>query len=201
MMLNDKQIFVAGGKGLIGRAVVAEAERQGAVVAVADPDITGSLKLLESQNFDGFVNCSYPKHNHLEIFCSATETFAAHFTTSIVNLASIYGVIGPDERLYRGTTMSMPNYYSAIKGGIIAHSRTVAAKYGQYGVRVNCVSPGGVFDGQPNAFVDAYSERVPLGRMAKPEDVAGAVCFLLSDGASYITGQNIIVDGGLCASV
>ena len=78
-------------------------------------------------------------------------------------------------------------------------TRALACKYGPQGVRVNCVSPGGVFDNQDPVFVERYNQRVPLGRMATPEDVADAVVFLASDKAKYITGQNLVVDGGLTA--
>lgn len=115
---------------------------------------------------------------------------------SIVNIASIYGLVGPDFSVYKGTEMTMPAAYSAIKGGLINLTRYLASYYGPQQIRVNCVSPGGVFDGQPEKFVQNYNSKVPMGRMAKPEDIAPAVSFLLSDDASYITGQNLIIDGG-----
>jgi NAD(P)-dependent dehydrogenase (short-subunit alcohol dehydrogenase family) len=90
--------------------------------------------------------------------------------------------------------MDMPIEYSFVKGGIISMTRALATKYAP--VRVNCVSPGGVFDGQDEKFVKRYCEKTPLGRMATPEDVANAVVFLASDKAAYITGQNIVIDGG-----
>jgi NAD(P)-dependent dehydrogenase (short-subunit alcohol dehydrogenase family) len=115
---------------------------------------------------------------------------------SVVNLASIYGVVGNDFSIYENTDMEPPMPYSAIKGGLISSTRYLASKYGKENIRFNCVSPGGVFDNQPNKFVDAYEKKTPLGRMAKPSDIAPTVSFLLSEKASYITGQNIIIDGG-----
>ena len=119
---------------------------------------------------------------------------------SIVNFGSIYGVQAPDFTVYEGTNMTSPVEYAAIKGGIINLTRYLASYLGPAGVRVNAVSPGGVFDGQDQTFVDAYERRTPLGRMATPDDVAGAVAYLASDAASYVTGQNLVVDGGWTVS-
>lgn len=118
---------------------------------------------------------------------------------SIVNIASIYGVVGPDFGVYEGIDMTMPAAYSAIKGGVVNFSRYLASNYGQYGVRINCVSPGGVFNNQSEIFVKQYEKKVPLRRMALPSDIAPSVSFLLSDYASYITGHNLMVDGGWTA--
>ena len=118
---------------------------------------------------------------------------------SIINVASIYGVVGPDFSVYDETTMTMPAGYSAIKGGLINLTRYMASYFGPHKVRVNSVSPGGIFDNQNINFVKNYEKRVPLGRMGSPDDIAPSVSFLLSDDAGYITGQNLIVDGGWTA--
>lgn len=118
---------------------------------------------------------------------------------SIVNIASIYGVVGNDFTIYEGTGMEPPAAYTAIKGGLINISRFLASKYGADGIRVNCVSPGGIFDHQNDKFVKAYEQKVPMKRMGNPIDIAPAVSFLLSDEAAYITGQNLVVDGGWTA--
>lgn len=115
---------------------------------------------------------------------------------SIVNIASIYGVVGPDFGVYDGTDMTMPAAYSAIKGGMINFTRYLASYFGPDGVRVNCVSPGGIFDDQNERFVIQYEQKVPLRRMGLPADIAPSVGFLLSDEAGYITGHNLMVDGG-----
>ena len=115
---------------------------------------------------------------------------------SLVNIASIYGVVGPDFSVYEGTGMTMPAAYSAIKGGVVNFTRYLASYYAPFGVRVNCVSPGGVFNDQNDIFVKQYENKVPMGRMGKPKEVAGPVSFLLSDESSYITGHNMLVDGG-----
>ena len=116
---------------------------------------------------------------------------------SIVNIASIYGIIGPNFTIYEGTEMTMPAAYSAIKGGIINFTRYLASYYGNYNLRINCVSPGGIHDNQHPLFVEKYQNNVPLKRMGKPDDIAPAVSFLLSDDSKYITGQNLVIDGGL----
>lgn len=118
---------------------------------------------------------------------------------SVVNIASIYGVVGNDFTVYENTQLSPPAAYSAIKGGLINFTRYLASMYGQYGIRINCVSPGGIFDHQPEPFVKAYEKKVPMKRLGNPNDIAPAVSFLLSEEAKYITGQNLIVDGGWTA--
>jgi NAD(P)-dependent dehydrogenase (short-subunit alcohol dehydrogenase family) len=118
---------------------------------------------------------------------------------SIVNIGSIYGVVGNDFTIYRNTEVSTAAQYSAIKGGVISLTRYLASYYGKKGVRVNCVSPGGIFDNQNGNFIVNYESKVPLGRMGKPDDIAPVVSFLLSNASKYITGQNILVDGGWTA--
>ena len=115
---------------------------------------------------------------------------------AMVNIASIYGILGPDFSVYKGTTMTMPAAYSAIKGGVVNFTRYLASYYAPYGVRVNCVSPGGIFNDQNTIFVEQYENKVPMGRLGKSNEVAGPVSFLLSDESSYITGHNLMVDGG-----
>lgn len=118
---------------------------------------------------------------------------------SLINMSSIYGLVGPDFNVYNGTSMTMPAAYAAIKGGLNNLTRYLAAYYGPSQVRVNTVSPGGIFDNQPEPFVNNYNNKVPLRRMGNPMDIASAVCFLLTDESSYITGHNLVVDGGWTA--
>lgn len=124
------------------------------------------------------------------------EIMAAQKSGAIVNIASIYGVVGNDFTLYEEYGGTSPAAYSAIKGGLINFTRYLASYYGRKGIRVNCVSPGGIFDRQHPTFVSRYEAKVPMGRLGNPDDIAPAVSFLLSDEAKYITGQNLIVDGG-----
>jgi NAD(P)-dependent dehydrogenase (short-subunit alcohol dehydrogenase family) len=118
---------------------------------------------------------------------------------SIINIASIYGVVGPDFPIYGDTGMTSPAFYSYDKGGMIAFTRYLACEYGPRGIRVNSVSPGGLLDDQPEEFVRNYKARTPLGRMAEADDIKGAVVFLASDASAYVTGTNLMVDGGWTA--
>lgn len=116
---------------------------------------------------------------------------------NIINMASIYGVSAPKFEIYEWTDMTMPVEYSAIKGAIINLTKYLASYLGKYNIRVNSISPGGIFNNQPESFVKKYSDRVTLGkRMANTDDLTGVLLFLLSDASKYITGQNIVVDGG-----
>jgi NAD(P)-dependent dehydrogenase (short-subunit alcohol dehydrogenase family) len=115
---------------------------------------------------------------------------------SVVNLSSIYGINGPDFTVYEGTAIGNAVEYSAIKGGIVNLTKYLASYFGKDGCRVNCVSPGGIFDHQDERFVANYNKKVPLKRMGNPADIAPSISFLLSDEANYITGHNLIVDGG-----
>ena len=118
---------------------------------------------------------------------------------SIINFGSIYGLGGPDLRIYEGTSMNNPTPYSAIKAGVVGLTKYCATVFGKNGVRANVVCPGGVEDNQPESFQKNYIARTPLGRMAKPEDIAGVVAFLAGPSGKYITGQTIVVDGGWTA--
>jgi NAD(P)-dependent dehydrogenase (short-subunit alcohol dehydrogenase family) len=114
---------------------------------------------------------------------------------SIINIASIYGHYGPDWSLYEGTSMSNPAAYGASKGGLIQFTRWLATTISPE-VRVNVISPGGIFRNQPELFVSRYEAKTPLGRMATEDDFRGVVAYLASDLSKYVTGQNICVDGG-----
>lgn len=145
------------------------------------------------------TNVDWQMNSYLN-FCKLIIPFLRKVKSgSVVNITSIYGVVGNDFTIYEGTEMEPPVAYSAIKGGLINSTRFLASKYGKEGLRFNCVSPGGVFDHQPKAFVVAYEKKVPMKRMGNPDDIAPAVSFLLSEDSKYITGQNLIVDGGWTA--
>ena len=114
---------------------------------------------------------------------------------SVVNIGSTHGVMAPDWELYEGTEMGNPAAYSVSKAGLIHLTKWLATTLAP-AIRVNCVSPGGISRNQPEPFVRRYSSRTPLGKMASENEVASAVCFLAFPQASYITGQNLVVDGG-----
>jgi NAD(P)-dependent dehydrogenase (short-subunit alcohol dehydrogenase family) len=123
---------------------------------------------------------------------------------SIVQTASIYGLTAPDQRIYEGSeylgrAINTPAVYTASKAGVIGLTKHLATYWAAQGVRVNALSPGGVESGQNDIFKQRYGARIPLGRMARADEMVGAVLFLVSDAASYVTGQNIAVDGGLSA--
>lgn len=123
---------------------------------------------------------------------------------AIVNIASIYGVVAPDQSLYeyrrrRGEVFFKPVAYSASKSGILNLTRYLAVYWAKRNVRVNSLTISGVFNNQEQAFLDAYCSRIPVGRMADPTEYNGAVLFLASPAARYMTGHNLVVDGGWTA--
>jgi NAD(P)-dependent dehydrogenase (short-subunit alcohol dehydrogenase family) len=177
--------------------------------------------LIEHQRIDGLVNNAYPRNRNYgrkfedvtyEDFCENMNLhLGGYFLMSqeisrlmvtqkrgvIVNIASIYGFMAPRFDLYENAGFTSPVEYSAIKGGLLSLTRYLASYLGEHDIRVNAISPGGVHNNQPETFVAKYSKRAIIGnRMAEPEDLAGALVFLLSDASRYVTGQNIVVDGG-----
>ncbi len=181
------------------------------------------IVLTKYNKIDGLVNNAYPRtkdwgnkfedivfeswkqnvdwqlNSYFYLTQKVASQMANHEKGSIINMASIYGVVGADFNVYEGTTMTMPAAYSAIKGALVNFTRYVASYFGPYQVRVNTVSPGGIFDNQNEIFVNNYCKKVPMRRLGTPEDIAPTVAFLLSDDSQYITGQNLIVDGGWTA--
>lgn len=187
----------------------------------SEDSVESSIKtvLKYYEKIDGLVNNAYPRtkdwgskfeditydswRKNIEIQMNTTFLFIQKIIPellkskgSIVNMASIYGVVGNDLTIYENSSINTAAQYSAIKGGIINFTRYLASYFGKKGVRVNCVSPGGIFDNQHPIFVANYEKKVPMGRMGYPDDIAPAVSFLLSEEAKYITGHNLIVDGG-----
>ena len=179
---------------------------------------------LDKERPDIWINCAYPrtaqfpqsregqlgKHDwrenidiQLNSACLISSEVAAQMAKmgsgAIVNIASIYGMRAPRFNIYKNTGLGTPPAYTAIKAGLINYSRHLAAFYAEKGVRVNCVSPGGVFNKQDKVFLKNYSDYVPMGRLAAAEEIAGPVVFLCSDEASYITGVNLPIDGGWTA--
>ena len=138
-------------------------------------------------------------------YCS--RVFGLHMASagnggSIVNIASDLGVISPDQRLYQVDGLAAhlqpvkPVTYSVIKHGLIGLTKYIATYWCDQNVRCNALSPGGVFDGQNEVFLSRLIERIPMGRMARPDEYRGAIAFLCSDASSYLNGANLVIDGG-----
>jgi NAD(P)-dependent dehydrogenase (short-subunit alcohol dehydrogenase family) len=117
---------------------------------------------------------------------------------SVIFVSSIYGLVAPDNSLYEGTQMQTPSAYSAVKGALNQLTRHFAALLAPK-VRVNALTPGGIWRGQSEAFIERYNQRTPMRRMGREEDFKGAAAFLASDLSAYVTGHNLVVDGGWTA--
>ncbi len=191
----------------------------------AEIDVVIGSVMAKYGRIDGLVNLAYPRtpdwgtafeqieyiswQKNVDMQMNAVFYFCQQILKimklqrggSIVNIASIYGVVGNDFTLYKEYNGTSPAAYSAIKGGIINFSRYLASYYGRDNIRVNCVSPGGILDekNQHPSFIKRYSDKSPLGRLGKAEEIAPAISFLLSDDAAFITGHNLMVDGGWTA--
>ena len=137
------------------------------------------------------VNLTAPFH----LVQSLTNELKVSEGATVVNIGSIYGQYGPDWSLYEGTEMSNPAAYGASKGGLLQLTRWLSSTLAPT-IRVNAISPGGIYRNQPEPFVSKYEKRVPLGRMANPDDFRGVLAYLCSDMSEYVTGQIISVDGG-----
>jgi NAD(P)-dependent dehydrogenase (short-subunit alcohol dehydrogenase family) len=169
---------------------------------------------------DALVNNAYPRNSRYgrrfeevsyQDFCDnmgmhvggyflMAQQFGAYFQGqgrgNIVNMASIYGVIAPRFEIYQGTAMTMPVEYAAIKAAVIHLTKYLAKHYKGAGIRVNCLSPGGILDRQPESFLESYAEHALSKGMLDPQDISGTLLYLLSDLSAYLNGQNIVVDDG-----
>ncbi|MBY7915590.1 flagellin modification protein A [Vibrio fluvialis] len=175
----------------------------------------------QEQHIDGAVNATYPRNKtygkhffdvslesfnenlslHLGSAFLFTQQCAAYFKLqqqpfSLVNISSIYGVVAPKFEIYNNTSMTMPVEYAAIKSAIQHLNKYVVSYVNDSRFRINCVSPGGIFDHQPEPFLQAYKKKTHGVGMLDVGEVVGSVLFLLSEQSRYVTGQNIIVDDG-----
>jgi NAD(P)-dependent dehydrogenase (short-subunit alcohol dehydrogenase family) len=175
-------------------------ERHGKIDAVVNnayprnPNYGRKFEEVTYEDFTGNVSM------HLGGYFLVAQQFAEHFREhgggSIVNMASVYGVMAPRFEVYEGSPMTMPVEYAAIKAGVLHLTRYMAKYYKGANVRVNAISPGGIFNDQPEAFVDRYNAHGLSKGMLDPLDIAGTLVYLLSDRSRYVNGQNIIVDDG-----
>jgi NAD(P)-dependent dehydrogenase (short-subunit alcohol dehydrogenase family) len=131
---------------------------------------------------------------------AVTNDMKKYRSGNVINIGSIQGMVGVDNTLYKGLAISglYPDYFFH-KGGMLNYTRWLAGALGEYNIRVNIVSPGGFFNNQPPQFVERYSDRTVLGRMANDNDLKGSIVFLASDASAYITGANLPIDGGYTA--
>jgi NAD(P)-dependent dehydrogenase (short-subunit alcohol dehydrogenase family) len=169
---------------------------------------------------DAVVNSAYPRSRNYgrrfeeveyQDFCSAmslhlggyflvSQQFAEFFREqghgNVVSIASIYGVIAPRFQIYAGTQMTMPVEYAVIKSGLLHLNRYMMRYFQGHPIRFNCISPGGILDGQPERFLEQYAVHTQTRGMLAPQDITGALLFLLSDESRFVNGQNLVVDDG-----
>ena len=188
----------------------------------SESDLKSTIESLENQKvkIDTVINAAYPKGKnygaaleqvsyesfnenlnlHLGGYFLVMRVFGKYFSKNgsgnIINFSSIYGSIAPKFEIYKNTNMTMPVEYAAIKSGILHLTRYFASFYKKEGVRFNCISPGGIEDGQSSSFLEAYKNQSGLKGMLSPHDLNDLVIFLSSDGSKYINGQNFIMDDG-----
>lgn len=163
---------------------------------VGDSGLSGWVTEFEKQELSTWrraieVNLTAP----FALVQSCSSLLRKNYCGSVINIGSIYGIVGPDLKLYENTNMGNPAAYSASKGGLTQLSRWLSTVMAPE-VRVNTLSPGGVSRHQPESFTQKFISRTPLQRMAIEEDFKGAALYLASDLSAYVTGQNIVVDGG-----
>lgn len=198
---------------------------EAAILDITDADsLTALIASLHARHgrIDAVVNNAYPRNKnwgrkledvvyadfcqnvslHLGGYFLAAQQFALYFRAhgggNIVNMASVYGTIAPRLEIYADTPMTMPVEYAAIKSAIIQLTRYFAQYFKAYGVRCNALSPGGILDRQPEAFLERYNSHCGAKGMLDAQDIAGTLVYLLSDASRYVTGQNLIVDDGFC---
>ena len=220
--LKNKKVYILGGSGLIGTKIVINTLLVGAKVIVLDIKKKpiqknvkyekfncSKLKTLEA-NFNKITSQRMAKNVeiHMNGYAWLAKMVAEKMVKnkikgSIISLNSIYGLLGQDLNIYEKTSMTENMPYTMIKGGLVNLTRQMASYYGRFDVRVNSICSGGLIghvagksSTQEKQFIKNYEKKVPLKRLGNSEEVANVVTFIASDAASYITGSNILVDGG-----
>lgn len=165
----------------------------------AAKQVFGNYSTRKESDFDKIIEVNL-KGSFQCISQFATQDLSNSEDYNIVNIASVYGIVSPDFRIYEAGDRYSSEVYAASKSGLIGMSRYFAAALANNGIRVNSVSPGGIYNSatpQSPSFIARYSDRVPMRRMARSEEVIEPVMFISSTAASYITGHNLVIDGGL----
>lgn len=178
-------------------------------VLINAASITDAVEKKNNFNSSKFENFSFKswKHsilNNLNSLFLCSQIFGKELIknkkSAIINIGSTYGIVGPDQSIYKNKNIKKMFYkspsYPTTKGAVISFTRYLAAYWGNKGLRVNSVSPGGIYNGQNKTFLKKYSNKTLLNRMAKREEISNVIVFLCSDKSSYITGSNVVVDGG-----
>jgi len=217
VMTDRTREAIAGLQDALGDAMAAE---QADITDARSLDDLIAATVDRFGRIDALVNNAYPRNTaygrrfeevtyadfvenvgmHAGGYFLAAQRFMDHFARqghgNIVNMASIYGVVAPRFEVYAGTSMTMPVEYAVIKSGILMLTRYIAAHAAGRNIRCNAISPGGIRDGQPDAFLERYREHALSKGMLDAADVTGTLLFLLSDLSAFINGQNIVVDDG-----
>ena len=176
--------------------------------AALDPKVSAEGKVRSSGAFEDFPLETWQKALNVNltgmfiITQAVARLMKAQNKGSIINICSTYGLVGPDQRIYQREGQPpqyKPVYYTVTKAAVLGFTRYLATYYAGTEIRVNALTPGGVYNNQDDEFVRAYSARTVLGRMARKDELDGAILFLASDASSYMTGANLIVDGGWTA--
>ena len=204
--VTSQASVAAAGEDLAGRSIAVDILVNNAAI---DPKVTSNPGVMHSSRFEAFPVPQWQTEIAVGLtgamLCSQVfgGAMARRGRGVILNIASDLGVIAPDQRLYRQPNIVRdeeqpvkPVTYSVIKHGLIGLTKYLATYWADQGVRVNAISPGGVFNNQDPAFVERLTRLIPMGRMARVDEYCAAVQFLCSDASSYMTGQNMVMDGG-----
>ena len=176
--------------------------------AALDPKVSADGEVRSSGAFEGFPLETWQQALDVNltgmfiITQAVARVMRDQNKGSIINICSTYGLVGPDQRIYQKPGQPpqyKPVYYTVTKAAVLGFTRYLATYYAGTEIRVNALTPGGVYNHQDEAFVQAYSARTVLGRMARKDEMNGALLFLASDASSYMTGANLVVDGGWTA--